>query len=671
MKAPWSLMPLMPLTVAFAGGILLSLTTLSVWWAILFLAVAAIFYASGLMYNAILVSFITIGFIDGALNRPEALPDNLYDTRAQYSGIVTQTGEGESTQNIKLSIDSINGIAVNPFNMAIYIPSALPTIDITDRLSFQTTIHRVEAAIDLPDEFDYSKVLARQRIIATAFLPADSIISLYPEPGLINGLIRYRRNITDAIYSSGLNSQASEFLATILTGDTSELNQDTRDRFNRAGLAHILAISGLHVGIIAWLISLMLWPVYIAGFRQTRFILTIAGLWIFAIMTGLPASVIRAVIMATVFLIAEIAGRRYSPINSLSFAVMLILLFSPDSITMPGFQLSVIAVLSILITIPLINRINRRHTLLYNLTNVIVVPFAAMLGTGIISAFYFHIFPCYFLIANVIISIFLPVILVLGIGLVIMALTSMPHSIIVSILNKSYDIMDSIIDIITRLPGATIDNIWIYPLELIFYFSALAWLLAWIHRQRIFRLIGFAVTAVCGLCISLYTRPDINGHEVYFTRNNSSTDIIVRNNSRMWLITTASNESIRESALRRARHRYADFMSRRGIDSLCIAPQYFSVGTFTRSGNDIHINGKSYTMIHNDTDTPPMETSIIVCTGFRGDIVKLARSAHAREIILSTDLNKRRRERYNSELSSAGIPHSLLADKAPELSTQF
>ena len=218
----------------------------------------------------------------------------------------------------------------------------------------------------------------------------------------------------ELLLRSSLSSAACEFLTATLTGDTSILTEDTRHLFSSAGIAHILALSGLHVGILVAVIAIALFPLYALRLRRTRLLLTIILLWGYAVFTGLSPSVARAVIMATALSGGLILQRRYFGINGLLLAACVIIISSPLQLYQPGFQMSFISVASILAISPLINRIDRKRRLLFAISSMAGVSIAATVGTGIVSAYYFHTFPLLFLIANIPVLAIMPFIMGAG-----------------------------------------------------------------------------------------------------------------------------------------------------------------------------------------------------------------------------------------------------------------
>ena len=211
---------------------------------------------------------------------------------------------------------------------------------------------------------------------------------------------------------SRLDDRTCGFLIATLTGDSDILDTDTRRLYSSAGTAHILALSGLHVGIIIIAIYIVLFPLYLLRLRGTLYIISILILWGYAIITGLSASVTRAVIMATVVTGGILLQRRYSSFNALLLAAIIIMAFDRRALFQPGFQLSFCAVAVIILLTPLLlTRKRRGNRIMYYLLAMLTTTLTATAGTAIISAFHFHSLPVYFILANIPSLLVLPIIL--------------------------------------------------------------------------------------------------------------------------------------------------------------------------------------------------------------------------------------------------------------------
>jgi len=657
MNAPWSLMPLLPALVAFTGGILLGHASESIYTVVVPAATAVICLMFHRPWLFALCLLICLGFADARLHLPVSIPESLPGYRTAYSGVVEdfrETSGGAITMTVR--IDSVNGTGIRPFGMNLRAPADMPEIPQQTRLSFNASAEPLRFDPDLPDEVDFTAVMLNRGISATAFITVDSILLTSPEPGLLPAIRRMRASINNAIIDAGFNDATSSFLITILTGDTSYTDHDVRTLFGATGLAHVLALSGLHAGIIAWIASLLLWPLYAAGYRRTRMVAIVTLLWGYAVMTGLSPSMTRAVIMSTVYTGGIIFGRRRSPFNSLCLAALIILVFSPMALFRPGFQMSVLAVASIILLGKRLNPFEEsRHRWLANAGRFLSVPLSAMLGTGVVAAFYFHIFPVYFILSAALSAFLIPVLIAMGAAAcAISPFTTVPVW-LAAATDSTYGLLITITERISELPGSAVDNIYISPAVVACTIAAVGMLAAWLTtRRRVWGVLcsAWIAAAVAADCIS---SPEFPASAVYFSRAAGATNILAKNGDTLMLVTSAKGVAGVREAMAAINSKHRDFMRLRGIDSVVIAPDKFRTPVMSRDGAMFVINGLSYFMLTADSAKVPHCDRIIVCAGFRGNIVKMARDSGASCVLLGNCLDKRRHNRYLAELHRAGI----------------
>jgi competence protein ComEC len=278
-----------------------------------------------------------------------------------------------------------------------------------------------------PDEFDYRGYLARKEILFRQFVGekftlVDSSGVDHPNYWLLN----VRKKLAEVIVSKVPNPQSQQIATALLLGQKDNLDKEIRSAYAETGTMHILAVSGLHVGIIY---AILLFP--LGGIRlkpkQRKFYLLVVILliWAYAVLTGLSPSVVRAATMFSLFTAGQMRERKPSSWNILSFSAMLMIVMNPAVIFEVGFQLSYLAVGGILLLQPLILRWwlppNRVLEYLWQLT---AVSLAAQFATFPLSILYFHIFPSYFLIANLAV---IPLsFLVMNLGILMLALSWVP-----------------------------------------------------------------------------------------------------------------------------------------------------------------------------------------------------------------------------------------------------
>ncbi len=661
MRAPLSRVPLLIPTLVFVAGIIAGQFDFSLLWCLAPVGISLILGWKRHVYAAVVVLVFTLGFGDSRLQAPVPVNDSLIRNETTYSGVTITSRETESAQLLVVNIDSVDNRKCRPFLMAVTIPMMTPCIDVTDRVGFRAEITIPTPETDLPDEIDYNSYLIENGVVATALVEPDNITAVTPEPGLLNSLRRHHRFVTRLILTAPFDSKTAEFLNATLTGDDSLMTTDVRQLFSTTGLAHIRALSGLHVGLIALFFSILLFPLHLSGHRYLKNIVIIITLWLFAIMTGLSPSVVRAVIMATLFLIGNMLQRRQSAINSLCFAALAILLVSPSSLYSIGFQLSFIAVAAIVLIADRINPVDRRNVIGRHIMGYATVSIAAMAGTGVVSAYYFHIYPLYFLFANIVAVFLLPFIM----SGAIITLIFHAFGITLSWMGKAVDYLCGAVEwwasLISGLPGSTVENIYMHPLSVWLMLGAIAIIIWWLHSRRAAQLAAFGILCAVFIVTGLLLAEEYPEREVYITRHTRSTELLVKDNHRLWLYSTAPEQDF-ETMIDRCRYRYQDYMGRRGIDSISVMPDCCHTTSFSRNGDVITLPGKTMIFIHgNAVVTPGIKADYaIVCRGFRGDIMALKEIVSADTILLSRDIDVRRHNRYKAQLSEQGIPFRSL-----------
>ena len=215
-----------------------------------------------------------------------------------------------------------------------------------------------------------------------------------------HGLLTRYQVLTD-----GTENHAYSLLVAMTLGERSAVSSDMRHVFSVTGASHVLALSGLHMGILFSLISMLT----VFGRRTLVARLTMVVLfWGFALLTGLSVSVVRSALMLSVAAVFAVRGGHPPTVNVLCFAAVLLLLLNPYSLFDVGFQLSFLSVFAILLVMPLLDSLWPeqflfRHRLLRMLWSVVAVSVAAQIGTAPMVAFHFGQLPVFFVLSNLIV----------------------------------------------------------------------------------------------------------------------------------------------------------------------------------------------------------------------------------------------------------------------------
>src|SRR5690606_5733570 len=228
------------------------------------------------------------------------------------------------------------------------------------------------------------------------------------------------RDYSTALLNQYVGSKDAPLIRAILLGDKSDLDITTKQIFTNTGAMHMLAVSGMHVGlIVVLLLGIFKW---LFAFRVKRIalVLTILILWYYAFLTGFSASVVRAVVMFTILILSQFLKRGYHPLNSLAIAGFFILIYDPLSFFDIGFQLSFLAMVGIFTVFPLIEHaFTFKNKILQTAWQGTAIGLAAQVFTTPISIYYFHQFPNYFILTNFGVMLFSGIMLGLAIGLLI------------------------------------------------------------------------------------------------------------------------------------------------------------------------------------------------------------------------------------------------------------
>lgn len=448
---------------------------------------------------------------------------------ASYHAVVSRSSANSNSQTLYLIVDSCNSVPISPTKVTVNISGGDTDFHRADALTFKAKFTPISSRHDLPLEFNHTDYLLAQGFKYSAFITNSDITSTATPHSFRRWLEETSRSFTTALFRTPLNPDTKIFLNTLFTGDTTTLTPDTRATFAQAGLAHILALSGMHVSLIAFIISFALSPLSLFYRKIPATIITLLFLWLFAIATGLSPSVVRAVIMATVYSLARIFGRQSSPLNSLCLAAIVILIISPQAIYAPGFQLSFAAVISIILFAEKLNPVSRHHPILYTFASLITVSLSAMIGTGLLSVIYFGSFPLYFLAANIPTALLLPPLMIGGLLSLVLNTFGLDLHIIYTLTNYLYVAVHSIALKAASLPGASIDNLFIPAWVAIPYAAALIMLRAAFHSHRYLWLSGAAITCIATALIFSFIYPIPIEPTVYFAHNRNHTTAIIPN----------------------------------------------------------------------------------------------------------------------------------------------
>ncbi len=671
-------------------------------WGIIIPAVATVVFAAlGRTLPSLAIGLAMTGYICGDSALPDPLPPSLDGTKVNIIGEVlkaepgtdrtryvievsqctevkdTKTKNNAKTkakakaktgaENIETSMpskasadrksDTKRKIYAEKFRTVLY-DNGIYTYRPGDIVSATGILRDARAKDIVPDAADYNRYLYLQGVNSVLWLTKEEMypISKASDNTLSNILDKARAATANAIIDSGAGSDASAFLTAVIVGDDSYLQPDTDEAFRTSGLAHLLALSGLHVGIIIMFITVCL-----SWMRPSRYgyrifyILIIAASFAYAAFAGMTPSVVRAACMVAVLCVSAIFQRRANVYNSLCVAIFLWLVINPLWLFAPGFQMSVCAVLGITIALRAVNAYRIRRTWVKKALRIVIVPMAAMAATAIPAMAYFHTFPLYFLPANILASIAIAPMMFCGVLLAIATMTGIGHGALAYACDRLY----AFIEFSAKTFGGDSGVVHTYPSMLTIFccLAAVAAFFFFLYRPRsIMRISMLCCTCIFIALSSSFDRSRVS-IDAYILSGGTSTDMLLADADSVYLITDATG--INAANIRTLRQqRYRDMLLRRTTNAeLVLLSGNFTRHEFKRSGDILTCGKHRFLLVNSDSLASPSERCeyALVCRGFKGDIKKVA--LHADTIVIGTSVHYTRRRRFVAFMDSAGIPY--------------
>lgn len=332
-------------------------------------------------------------FLELRLTEPVAPKSNTWRATAEVLSVVDSSGKRYSSSG----------------KILVYWPkrtnSDKPELNYGD-IILCPDISMVMPSSAFPDDFDFKAVMRYRNVQHQIFLTQGSYRKTGQSRNILYAAAYHSRDWVITVLKKGFDRQHAALLSSLLIGYKDEMDADSLKAFSMTGTMHVLAVSGMHVGLI-YLALLLFFTGKTKGklVRNWQGLMIILLLWMYALITGLSASVFRAALMFSIIEAGRIFLRRESfAINSVLAAAYVQLLISPLNLIDVGFQLSYLAVLGILLIYPLLTAYympsNRVGAWVWQLSMVSV---AATIGTFPVSLYFFHQFPLLFLPANLLI----------------------------------------------------------------------------------------------------------------------------------------------------------------------------------------------------------------------------------------------------------------------------
>ncbi len=359
-----------------------------------------------------------------------------------------------------------------------------------------------------PNEFDYALYQATKGYYYQCYVPFSSISKEQKNDissQFVSFLNYFRSVAKDIIHENFKSETARGILSALILGDKTELDDNIKSKFTDAGVIHVLAISGLHIGILYMFLSFILKPLqYRRDLRIVRIIVIICFIWFYASLTGFSSSVTRAALMFSLISIGNGLKREVSIYNILAASAFILLVINPLQLFDVGFQLSYVAVVGIIYIYPFLYSIfSFKNRLLDYSYQLICVSFAAQLATMPLTIFYFNQFPTYFWLANLVVIPAVFLLLFLGIFLLISAKIGFLAKSLSFIIGLIIDYMQKWVEFITTIPYSTLNGLHVHFAQVLLLFIVIYFAFSWIKSKKALHLLTVLSSIFIFLMISV------------------------------------------------------------------------------------------------------------------------------------------------------------------------
>lgn len=314
--------------------------------------------------------------------------------------------------------------------------------------------------------FDYGDYLLRKSISGTALAYAGNWrCTGKPRSLSVSQLAKVcQQQVVDVYRSWGFDQDVQAVVSALTIGEKTDLTPELKAMYSAAGVSHVLALSGLHVGILSCILLWLFYPLtYLKHGRKILAFLVVCLLWLFAFISGLSSSVVRAVVMYSLYTFASFCSEeRFSGMHSLVLAAFLMLIYNPFFLFDISFQLSFTAVFSILAFYPLFSRwLCIKNCVLRYVWNTLSLSISAQLGTLPFILYYFGSFPTYFLLANLVVVILAGGILMLTLVALCVASVPMVGSTVMTLLEWCTSVLNESTRWVQQLDGSQITSVYL------------------------------------------------------------------------------------------------------------------------------------------------------------------------------------------------------------------
>lgn len=509
-----------------------------------------------------------------------------------------------------------------------------------------------------PGGFNYQRYSLFQGITHQAYLtPSDFYATgLQNKDGFKQFIFDCRSWVLSVLQAYIAGNREKGLAEALLIGYKDDLDKNLVQSYTNTGVVHVIAISGLHLGLIYWLLLLLTKP--LKRKKQSwwlRLLIILTGLWLFSILAGAQPSVIRSALMFTVIAFGEAANKKASIINTLALSAFVLLCFNPYWLWDVGFQLSYAAVLSIILFFqPIYNWLYFPNKAVDFIWKLNAVTIAAQILTLPVSIYHFHQFPLLFLLTNLVAVPLSSIILLGEIGLCVLSVLPPVAKLLGAVLSKLIFWMNSYVEQLDAVSFALWNGLSISFLQLFLLTAfALAFCYWWMEKNK-------ALLWAGSFCLLLF----LSLRSASFIQRQQQQKLIVYNVPKHRAIDLISGRTCafigdRELML-------DDFYRNFHIQPSRILHRIDSLNFDKRLVHHFSFGGKRMLLIDDPAHVPPLPESfdiVVLSKNPRVYLHKLAQQIQIRQLVIDGSVPQWKAKLWKKDCAALGIPCHDVNDK--------
>ena len=424
------------------------------------------------------------------LEQSEGLKKNTY-----IATLVSPAKMTKKSMSATLEIHSVSDSIINQRRVSgkiisyFQLDTFATKLEYGDQIIFNAQINKFDLPLN-PEAFDVGKFYSSKNIYHQVYIPSGNWEKIRESQGnfLYELIYKFRQHLLKVLKQHLFTPNEYAVASALILGSKDKLSSEIRNAYAETGAMHVLAVSGLHIGILMFMLNFILGLKSNSGkwWKKIKLIILLSILWSFALLTGASASVLRAATMFSFIIIGQAVDRKTNIYNSLGASAFILLLINPLLLYDIGFQLSYVALGGIIYLHPKIYKLwYIENKIGHWIWSGVALSVSAQIAVLPLGLYYFNQFPVFFWLSGVVVTAVAGIIL--GLGLFLLLFNGIPvlGTLLGYLLYASIWFMNSLIFMIQKLPGAVWEGFWLEPWQVFSWYFVLISSLVFLRKRKL------------------------------------------------------------------------------------------------------------------------------------------------------------------------------------------